>query len=209
MPSRNIVKEFEPNAYYHVYNRGVEKRTIFLDDNDYVVFLGLLKKYLIGKAARSANRHAFDNLSEDVYLIAYCLMPNHFHLLFLQTEQAAITRLMRRVMTAYAMYFNHRYNRVGGLFQGRYKASRITTDAYLYHISRYIHMNPHDYLAWPYSSLECYINDKQLAWLHPEYVLDLFDGAKQAYADFVHDYIENRFEIEIIKHQLANYDETM
>ena len=207
MPSRNIIKEYEPHAFYHVYNRGVEKRIVFEDDQDYMVFLGLLKKYLIGKSPQPANRHAFDDLSGGVQLVAYCLMPNHFHLLFYQLEEDAITRLMRRVVTAYVMYFNLRYKRVGGLFQGRYKASPVTTEAYLYHITRYIHMNPADYLTWPYSSLECYIHDKKLEWLNPIHVLDSFNGDKRAYAEFIDDYRENRFENSLLKHQLANCDE--
>ena len=66
MPSRNTVKEFGEDEYYHVYNRGVEKRKIFLDDNDYTVFLGLLKKYLIGEKDNNTNRHEFDNLSGQI-----------------------------------------------------------------------------------------------------------------------------------------------
>ena len=81
MPSRNVVKEFAAEQYYHLYNRGVEKRQIFLDEQDYTVFIGLMKKYLTGITDRKLHWHKFDNLSEHVDLLAYCLMPNHFHLL--------------------------------------------------------------------------------------------------------------------------------
>src|SRR5688500_15922249 len=117
MPSRNTVKEFAAEHYYHVYNRGVEKRKIFLDDRDYIVFLGLMKKYLSGKNNNKNNRHIFQSLTGQLDLLAYCLMPNHFHLLFYQRDKDAITKLMHRVSTGYVMYFNNRYQRVGGLFQ--------------------------------------------------------------------------------------------
>src|SRR3990167_5250179 len=123
MPSRNTVKEFAPDHYYHIYNRGVEKRQIFLDDQDYTVFIGLIKKYLTGQNNNKNNRHKFENLSGQVELLAYCLSPNHFHLLLYQTDKDAISKLMRRLSTGYVMYFNNRYTRVGGLFQGIYKAS--------------------------------------------------------------------------------------
>ena len=81
MASRNTVREFTENTYYHVYNRGVEKRVIFLDEQDYTVFLGLLKKYLVGENYNKANRHKPVTIGSEVQLLAYCLMPNHFHLL--------------------------------------------------------------------------------------------------------------------------------
>src|SRR5690606_22360993 len=130
MPSKNTVKEFTKEQYYHVYNRGVEKRAIFLDDEDYTVFLGLIKKYLTGKTDQKKHRHAFDSLSGEVQLIAYCLMPNHFHLLLYQKSDDGITKLMRRLTTAYAMYFNNKYNRIGRLFQGTYKAAHVNADDY-------------------------------------------------------------------------------
>lgn len=204
MPAKNIIKEFAPDEYYHVYNRGVEKRIIFLDDNDYTVFLGLLKKYLSGKNDNNINRHKFNNLGKEVRLLAYCLMPNHFHLLLYQTTEDAITKLMRRVITGYAMYFNNRYQRIGGLFQGRYKASRINADAYLQHISRYIHLNPDDYLGWSYSSLPYYLGEKKAVWVQPEQVLELFSNDPIEYKEFLHDYEDSKKELDILKWQLAN-----
>jgi putative transposase len=204
MPSRNSIKEFIPEAYYHVYNRGVEKRVIFLDDQDYTVFLGLLKKYLTGQNTSKSNRHKFENLGGQVKLLAYCLMPNHFHLLFYQLSEDAITKLMRRVITGYAMYFNDRYGRVGSLFQGRYKASQITADAYLHHISRYIHLNPDDYKRWPYSSYACYTGTKTIDWLTPGPVLGLFNDDREEYLAFIDDYVDTKREIDVLKYQLAN-----
>ncbi len=204
MPSRNTIKEFAAEEFYHVYNRGVEKRVIFLDDQDYTVFLGILKKYLTGERANDINRHQFNNLAHELDLLAYCLMPNHFHLLFYQHTPDAITKMMRRLMTSYAMYFNNRYNRVGTLFQGRYKASHINADSYLHHISRYIHLNPEDHANWPYSSYKNYLGKKKAGWVKTRAILDLFDGDAKQYTQFVEDYIDNRAEISAIKWQLAD-----
>lgn len=210
MPSRNSLKEFAPENYYHVYNRGVEKRRIFLDAQDYRTFLGILKKYLTGEQTEhTANRHKFTNLSGEVELLAYCLMPNHFHLLLYQSAPDGVTKLMRRVMTGYVMYFNGKYSRVGGLFQGRYKAALINADAYLQHISRYIHLNPQDYKTWPYSSLSLYIGTKRLSWVNTEKIASLFDWDKAAYREFIRDYTDTKKELDFLKWQLADNGESM
>ena len=151
MPAKNSVKQFEPERMYHVYNRGVDKRTIFEDERDYAVFMSLLKSALLrsqdddedpidlsllSEAQRFNMRRL--NLAQELDLTAFCLMPNHFHLLLFQKSADGITRLMRSIGTAYSMYFNKRYERSGTLFQGRYKAKAIDSDAYWQHISRYI-----------------------------------------------------------------------
>lgn len=210
MPSRNEIREFASQTFYHVYNRGVEKRIIFLDDQDYVVFLGLLKKYLTGELPKGAkNRHKVAPLNKEVQLLAYCLMPNHFHLLFYQINERGITRLMQRVITGYVMYFNNRYGRVGALFQRRYKASAINADSYLHHISRYIHLNPEEYTKWPYSSLAYYRGIKHASWINTEPVLQLFQGNRAAYQQFIEDYIDTKQELAELKWQLADTTETV
>lgn len=204
MPSRNIIKEYAAGEFYHVYNRGVEKRLIFMDDTDYVVFLGLLKKYLIGQDDAKTHRHKFSNLSEEVELLAYCLMPNHIHLLFHQLTEDGITKLMRRVMTGYVMYFNNKYNRVGALFQGRYKAAHINADAYLHHISRYIHLNPISHEDYAYSSYKYYTEHKPAPeWLHTNYILSLFEHP-ETYKLFVDDYVDTKQELSVLKWQIAS-----
>lgn len=206
MPSRNSVKEYGAHEYYHVYNRGVEKRVIFLDNQDRRVFLGLIKKYLVGVPLETHNRHTFSGLGDEVQLLSYCLMPNHFHLLLYQTTEDGITKFMRRFATGYVMYFNHRYNRVGGLFQGKFKASRISADNYLQHISRYIHMNPHDYkgATTAVSSLPYYMNKKETPpWLTKQPIMSMFDGGAD-YASFLDDYQESKSQLEKLKQQLAN-----
>ena len=202
MPAKNSVKEFVEGGFYHLYNRGVEKRNIFLDEHDYKMFIHLLKYYLDSKLG-SDPKHKIRNLSSEIDLLAYCLMPNHFHLLVRQKSSDGITKLMRRVCTNYVMYFNNRYDRVGTLFQGKYKAALVTNEGYLLHLSRYIHLNPKDlegidYLSYPYSSFANYLDKRNTAWLKPKEILDFFKKDTKtrsldflSYQSFAEDYKED------------------
>lgn len=186
MPARNVVKQYTEDAYYHVYNRGVEKRTIFLDDQDYVMFLGLLKRHLTRSKEQNSRGQIYESYAGRLELQSFCLMPNHFHLLFyLNNDHEAITELMRRVSGTYTSYFNRKYERVGPLFQGVYKASRIDNDPYLLHITRYIHRNPKDYYNWPYSSLLYYIKDWKADWVVPDKIYKLYEWG--TYESFLND----------------------
>lgn len=216
VPSRNILKIYAPKRYYHLYNRGVAKQTVFKDDLDYRVFLDYLKyaltpeselDALVGVTAswQTIVRLRRLHLAGRIELLAYCLMPNHFHLLVYQYDERAIQDLMRSVMTGYGMYFNRRYRRVGPLFQGRYKAALITEEAYLHHISRYIHLNPplSEFEQYPYSSYG-YYQEKRASWVKPGRVLDLFDGGRAAYRAFVLDYGDYKTLLDEVQSTLAN-----
>jgi len=186
MPGRNVVKQYENGAFYHVYNRGVNKRLIFLDYYDYRVFLNLLKRYLDEQPSCDNRGRQYPWLRADVTLLAYCLMPNHFHLLVRQKREQGISRLLQNVSTSYAAYFNKRHRRVGNLFQGVFRARGIDSDSYLQHISRYIHANPRQYAAWLYSSYQSYLTKQWPAWLQPDYIVHAFEA--ENYAQFVADY---------------------
>ncbi|MBI3983981.1 transposase [Candidatus Microgenomates bacterium] len=199
MPSPNIVKSFTNKHFYHIYNRGVEKRTIFNDDLDYRVFLQqfsllLSSQNLDEDSPLHVLRPRRPNFSKTIKLIAYCLMPNHFHLLLCQLSTYGISEFMRSATTSYVGYFNKRNNRVGGLFQGPFKATHIDNDIYLKHISRYIHLNPsavgEDYGRYKYSSLRYYDSATCPDWLKPDPVLELFKDS-QEYTDFLADYSTN------------------
>ncbi len=184
MPGRNTVKQYITDGHYHIYNRGVEKRQIFLDDQDYRVFLSYLKRYLSPSDLEDQHiTREFRDLSHNVQLIAFCLMPNHFHLLVKQISERGMADLMRGVSTRYSMYFNRKYDRVGGLFQGIYKAAFINQDEYFVHLSRYIHRNPDSYQNYPYSSYQYYLS-RDPVWLRSSSVLELFDSVKE-YKTFV------------------------
>ncbi|MBL8121276.1 transposase, partial [Candidatus Saccharibacteria bacterium] len=150
MPRRNVLRMDAPESYYHVYARGANKHKIFLDEQDYVMFLQILERYLSPDEMRDKNGISYPNFYNNVDLLAYCLMPNHFHLLFFQRHQKMLTSLMQSVMTSYSRYFNKKYKRTGPLFESRFRASMITDDAYLHHITRYIHLNPRYWQQYEY-----------------------------------------------------------
>src|SRR3990172_1101527 len=106
MPSRNVYKDYVAESYYHIYNRGVNRRAIFTNNHDYTVFLGLLKRYLGKDAERKPNRTYHPNFYRQSELLAFCLMKNHFHLFIYQHEETVIAQLMKSLSVAYSMYFN-------------------------------------------------------------------------------------------------------
>lgn len=187
MPGRNIIKEYAAEQYYHVYSRGVAKQVIFHDPQDYEVFLSLFKRYLSLQAATNPRHGVYPHYGKRLKLLAYCLMPNHIHMLVYQHDDKALIEFMRSVMTSYSMYYNRKYKRVGPVFQSRYRASRITRDDYLEHISRYLHLNPTDWKYYPYSSLKYYLGNATADWISPVKILELFPSVDQ-YLEFVSDY---------------------
>lgn len=218
MPSKNTIKQFAPDQMYHLYNRGVDKRVIFLDQRDYAVFLSYLKYALLPEIQLDdkdieniSSSQRFNlrrlNLHNRFDLVAFCLMPNHFHLLAYQHDESAITALMRSVATGYSMYFNKRYHRQGTLFQGRYKASLINSEAYWLHISRYIHLNPIelgvDYKYYDYSSYRAYSDQAEFLWLKTDWVLNSFKDTEE-YEKFVKDYTDRRTSLKELDRELTD-----
>jgi len=207
MPSRHIEKVYADDAFYHVFNRGVEKRIIFQEDADYTYFTSLFSRYLGPEQQRDAKYRMSPNYSAELELLAYCLMPNHFHLMVYQRDKDAMQKFMRSLCTAYSMYFNNKYSRVGSLFQDRYKAVRIAEASYYTHISRYIHLNPLDmgenYLKYPHSSLQYWIGSNSACpgWLKPSKAKEEFNSS-QEYLVFLEDYREVKDELDNIKKSL-------
>jgi putative transposase len=145
--------QFTNDYLYHVYNRGTEKRTIFTEDADYFRFIHDLYEFnnvkavlhlsrklsdsvLIGRGSTSTNRERM------VEIVAFCLMPNHFHFILRQTKEGGIVKFMQKVGTGYTMYFNQKNKRSGVLFQGRFKAILVDNDEYFLPLLNYIHLNP-------------------------------------------------------------------
>lgn len=198
-----MARQFVAESYYHVYNRGVNRRRIFLDDDDYCYFSALFARHLDLKPHQDAKGREYLWLREELEVVAYCWMPNHFHLLIFQHEERGLLKLMMSVCTAYTIYFNKKYKRRGPLFENNYRASLISEDIYLQHISRYIHLNPKEYKTWLYSSYKDYVGSVQNDWVKPSSILELFDSKNQ-YIKFVADYQAAHKELEIIKHELAD-----
>jgi hypothetical protein len=173
MPAKNLIRHYDIPAFYHVYNRGAGKQAIFHDDADREKFLSLFSRYLDpDEDSVRADGLPYDKYELDV--VAYCLMDNHFHLLLYQeVEVSAISQFMKSLSTAYTMYYNMKYEASGHLFQGTFKASRITSDVYLSHITRYIHMNPRSYLRYKWSSVRAYLGGEAPEWLSPDRASDM------------------------------------
>lgn len=202
MPSRNLIKERTSDSCYHVYARGNNKQIIFIDDGDYDYFLDILKRYLANELILGKSGTLYPNFVNRIELMSYCLMSNHFHLLIYQFEAIDMEMFMRSLMTSYSKYFNLKYKRTGSVFEGRYKAVRISSDDYLMHITRYIHQNPDIWETYKYSSLKYYRDNNEPEWLKNTKVIELFDS-REAYINFVVDYKEMRDDLKIIKLEIS------
>jgi putative transposase len=160
-------------AYYHIYNRGAHKRSLFYDDADYLRLLKMLKKY-----SRLLN----------ISVVAYCLMPNHYHWLVRQDGDVAVRFLVQRVFNAYSHAFNRHREHSGTLFEGPYKAILVVSDEYLHQLCRYIYANPvrHGFAIdpglWPYSNYLEWIGERNGTLIDKDLVREHFvDGAYRAY----------------------------
>jgi len=209
MASKNSQKIYSEDTYYHIYNRGVEKRLIFLDQQDYYVFQSYLKDYLLPKDENNLRSKLSDpnisykekdkllkllrlnNFFGEIILTAYCLMPNHIHFLLKQKSANSIDKFMNSIGVRYAMYFNRKYQRVGSLFQDVYKAVDISSDEQLLYLTSYIHRNPlkrklrpeeniFQTLTSQPSSYPEYLGQRKTEWLHPEEILTSFSKTKSS-----------------------------
>lgn len=211
MPYRII--PFVNDYFYHIYNRGVEKRTIFENRRDYGRFLKTLNYYLLtGPKPRFSkflvNKSFKPELAEKIVeIVAYCLMPNHFHLLIKQLKDGGITEFLSKLSNSYTKYYNTKHTRVGPLLQGEFKAVLIESEEQLMHVSRYIHLNPYvsflvkDLNFYEWSSYGDYIGKTTGGICNKETVMNLFKSP-QDYEKFVLDHADYAQRLEIIKHQL-------
>lgn len=148
VPSKYLVRDLRENSFYHVYNRGVENKVIFRDDQDYKTFLFYLCIYTAPLDVVRARypdlppRLQAKNLSQEIHLVAHCLMPDHFHLLIKQKSAKAMPQLLKQVTNGYTTYFNSKYKGQGRLMQGRYRAVLIENEYLSVQMVRYVHLNP-------------------------------------------------------------------
>lgn len=175
---------FEIGGYSHVYNRGNRKQQIFLQRRDYERFLEKVVEY---------------KKKSLVKILAYCLMPNHFHFLLQQLAPNAISKFLSNLCNSHSRYFNIKYETVGSLYQGRFKAKTVDKDEYLIHLSRYIHLNPVDLfnvsgkgiidqlLGYPWSSLPTYLSGIRNEIVDTEVILSYFSKKNpvEDYKNFV------------------------
>jgi putative transposase len=181
---KNLTKEY----CYHIYNRGHGYKNIYNDDQDYLNFMKRLA-ILLNIEPQIRKKHGQGNLrltpvplgSFDI--IAYCFMPNHFHLLIRQNTELKISVLMNRLGTSYSKYFNSKNSTVGSLFQDTFKAKVIENTPYLAYLTAYIHNNPED-LNYPYSSFGEYMGLTK-GICNTDLVMGMFNNNPEYYKDFV------------------------
>jgi putative transposase len=147
----------ETGEIYHIYNRGVEKRVVFEKDADRIRFIHDLFEFNDSHQAKNTSRSmcevglrtsdAVKPRKQLVDILAWCLMPNHFHLLLRQKTDGGITTFMRKLGTGYTNAFNLKKDRVGPLFQGKFKIKHVSKESHLLHLPHYIHLNPLDLLT--------------------------------------------------------------
>ncbi len=180
MPARKL--QFVQGAYYHIYNRGAARQTIFRDGTDYEVVLRQMKEY----AAKY-----------DHAIIAYCLMPNHYHWLVRQDGPVVARMLPQHVFNRYSKIFNRKYDCNGTLFETRFQAKAVETDEYLRHLCRYIHGNPvKDNIAdapdlWPYSNYLEWIGKRNGSLVERIFIQAHFADSRQ-YKSFVLDWLAGK-----------------
>jgi putative transposase len=211
MPSR--VYPFVNGQYYHIYNRGSEKKPIFQNNRDKKRFLKTFLYYQIeGPKPRfslfnpTKPLNKLDQNNKIVEIISFCLMPNHFHFLLKQVKEGGITEFISKLSNSYTKYFNIKNNRIGPLLQGEFKSVPVETDEQLLHLSRYIHLNPlvsgfvENLDLYEWSSYREYITEKTDV-CDKEIILRFFQSLK-SYRQFVQDQADYGMQLEIIKHQL-------
>ena len=219
MPARYV--PLVQNYYYHVFNRGVNKRPIFKSKYEYSRFLLLLRfynslKYPIKfskfiKLSVDQRKEIWNRLDKEKVhtdILSYCLMPNHFHLLLKQNSENGISKLLGNLQNSYARYFNIKNERIGHLFQGQFKAVKIDSEEQLLHVSRYIHLNPYSSAVvkdlntlqkYEWSSLPEYLGKVLFSLCSKENIIGNFKD-KGSYRKFVLDNADYQKELENIKH---------
>lgn len=148
MSTRKI--NFTEDEFYHIYNRGNSKQEIFHDKEDYFRFITLLYtcnsnnnfRFYIVNNTTEKDPYLFERGKNLVSIGSWVLMPNHFHVLITEKIEGGISKFMQKLLTAYVMYYNKKYKRTGGLFEGKFKSQHLDTDRYLKYIFSYIHLNP-------------------------------------------------------------------
>lgn len=203
---------FEDHECYHIYNRGVDRRTIFHSPNHFQRFVNTIDRIL--STGSATPRPVYDQsqaLNRHIDILAYCLMPNHYHFLIRQSQNVGITRFMQQLNTSYTKYINLNLHRTGHLFEHTFKAKHIESEDTLLHVSRYIHLNP--LLAhlvpsaqeYEWSSLPEFLGRRPRQFITPDDILSHFPNPA-AYEHFVSDQIEYAILLKKAEHEKHGED---
>lgn len=212
--------DFAPDCYYHIYNRGTDKRNIFLKNSDYLRFIVLLYicnntepvriKDLLSRGRSLGDILEIKREKTLVDIGVYCLIPNHFHLLVREKQDNGISVFLKKLSTGYAMYVNKKNERSGNLFQGRFKAELADKDEYLKYLFAYIHLNPvkliepfwkergikdikkaKEFLAnYKWSSYQAYIDEKKVNPILEKSVFPEYFGSPREFTNFIQDWLD-------------------
>jgi len=208
------------DQFYHIFNRGVEKRDIFTDKREYKRALGTLKYYQYRNLAIKFSKFLVQTPQNQekiltqivkpgnklVDIVSFCLMPNHFHFLIKQLSDNGISTFIANFTNSYTKYFNTKHDWNGSLIQGPFKSVYIESNEQLIHLSRYIHLNPvTSYIikekgleSYPWSSLKEYLESEE-AFCQKEIITKQFHSVND-YKNFVFDQISYSQELDKIKH---------
>src|SRR3989344_8589866 len=207
MPYRYI--PLASDTIYHIINRGFDQKNIFKNDSDYEKFIDTFAYYKFKDVGLRFSvyqdrsdidkKQITDNLMVasklNVKILAYCLMPNHFHFLLKQITENGIQNFISKICVSYSKYFNLKYNSRGPLFEGRFKNKVIDSENILLHVSRYIHLNPYSaslvkdfdaLIQYPFSSLREYLNLVNIHICSSEIMMSYFPSSRD-YKRFVKD----------------------
>lgn len=209
--------------YYHIFNRGVNKQQIFTNRYDYKRMMDTIRYYKyqnrhlkfssflnLGSSLRSEVWKMMEKSKSYIDIIAFCLMPNHFHLLIKQNLDSGVSKFLSEIQNSYTRYFNLRHDRTGHLFQGQFKSVLIQSDEQLQHVSRYIHLNPYssaiikslnDLEKYEWSSIDEYLSDKDYTLCNKNYLINTnMFKTRFDYNKFVHNNADYQKQLEGIKH---------
>lgn len=208
------------DEYYHIFNRGVARVPTFLDKRDYNQALASISYYRFIEPPVKFSR--FKEMSVDtksnvlkslekkkklIDIICFALMPNHFHFILKQISDKGISTFLSRFTNSYTKFFNIKHERVGPLFQGRFKSVHVESDNQLIHLSRYIHLNPltshvipdKELISYPWTSLKKYLSKDDLRFVNPEIIMNNF-ASPDTYLKFVMDQKNYQMKLKEIEH---------
>jgi len=217
MSVRNL--SFSQNEFYHIYNRGVDKRGIFLDDQDRNRFIRLM--FICNGAFpvvyRNTQKLSLSEIRVGNKLSAvgaYCLMHNHFHILVKETEEGGTVKFMSKLLTAYSSYFNRKYERTGTLFGAKFKSSHLDSDEYLKYMFAYIHLNPLKILDpnWKEKTLDLKTAknflDKYFCSSHADYAIGTREESVILNKEVFPEYFKNAKDFESYLYDWLNFEIT-
>ncbi len=222
MPGRET--DLITDETYHIFNKSIDHKKIFHNTTDKIEFLNVIRYYSykdtylrfsLYKKLPSARKEMYDDMvfqtdNRLINILAYCIMPTHYHLLLRQRTDYGISRYLSQVQNSFTRYHNTRHKRSGHIFIHSFKAVHISSEDQFKHVSRYIHLNPYsgklvktknEVLSYEWSSCREYVNSEQTFLIsNPSLILSCFQNNSEKYKKFLLDHADYQRMIEYCKH---------